>query len=713
MGKRTGGGGPAAAKVKGPPRWWCYYCDTRHEGELQLIQHQRHKHFLCRLCDPKSYGRNCLSLSGLISHVRRSHRQEITEVPGAIEGRRSTDVEVSGMNGIPDQALDAFEERLAEEMIQSWPGHQPEAPEDDSEQEEELPPAVKEPIKPTDEKKDLSAAKRQPVVPDMAWIASQLATSDGQYNNLELERPQIQLPGVKEQVKSAEIKAFDPSLLARVQAGSALPSDLEQEREELARQEDEVRARAEEKERRDKEKKRRAVSIAFLPKKDKDAPVVPKVDKSVVGDWGFAIQARAAQAKEARQAASDVKTTTVSLQTKLVAMQPGALLKFAVESGVPKDSIMKANGSKDFITQLILQLEQEESWKMFTFKPGKIGIKADWARGEVESVTAGGQGESLGIKLGWIFKKVETERFCKSTLQEKIAGTQDYQAIFATSEGGLEKSRSAGGGRYKPGGIKRPKPKKKKAPKADAKAKEGAEAEYSYSEGEENEATGEKKPRKKKKRNAEEDHCLPGEEDHCLPGEEEEDHCLPGECEEEPDDKAGGRRAKGRRREEQEPEEERPRGRRRGRESRHEGYEDDGYRQARRQRRGDDRGRGDRGRGDRGRYEYEEEFDEEEEYEEYSIDEEEYQSRRQEERRGRRYEEEGGRGRERGGDRRGGRGRERGRERGEDRREQEYDPEEQEAEKEETPKTEEAPKKDETGRKRLVQRLLPREEKEK
>mmetsp|Transcript_71951 Transcript_71951/g.113681 ORF Transcript_71951/g.113681 Transcript_71951/m.113681 type:complete len:189 (+) Transcript_71951:170-736(+) len=115
MGKKKQGGHDAnAVKVN---QWWCYYCDTRHEDEFKLIQHQRSKHFLCRLCDPKAYGRNCLSLSGLVSHVRRSHRQELKEVPGAIEGRTSLSVEVSAMQGIPQEALDEFNETLAEEMM--------------------------------------------------------------------------------------------------------------------------------------------------------------------------------------------------------------------------------------------------------------------------------------------------------------------------------------------------------------------------------------------------------------------------------------------------------------------------------------------------------------------------------------------------------------------------------------------------------------------
>lgn len=129
--KKAAGGGAAAANIK---TWWCYYCDTRHEDEYKLIQHQRSKHFLCRLCDPNAYGRNCLSLSGLVSHTRRSHRKEIKEVPNAVEGRESLEVEVSAMNGIPQEALDEFNSRLAAEQKEA--GVQPQEV-----QEEAAPPA--------------------------------------------------------------------------------------------------------------------------------------------------------------------------------------------------------------------------------------------------------------------------------------------------------------------------------------------------------------------------------------------------------------------------------------------------------------------------------------------------------------------------------------------------------------------------------------------
>lgn len=392
----------------------------------------------------------------------------------------------------------------------------------------------------------------------------------------------------------------------------------------------------------------------------------------MVSDLGSAIQARAAMAKASETAKSNFKTVPQTLKNRLVAMQPGALLKFAVEAGVVKDDIMKANGSKDVIAQLILNLDTEESWKTIAFKAGKIGLKADWARGEVESVTADGQGDILGVKVGWIFRTIDGERFSKAALQDKIGGVLDYKAVFATSEAALGKSRTNGGGRYGPGGLLRLLKKKQKAEKEAAEKPQGEEEEYEYTEDEGEQADGQAKKgkRRHRQRAAEEDHCLPGEcdeEEHCLPGEEEAEEGAGG-------DDSGRRKAKETRRRDHEPEDH-PRKSRRFRDN---GAEDD-YRDDRRRRRHDDRRR----------YEYEDD-----DYEEDDEEEEEYERRRARGRRGRRedYEYED--------DRRGRDRRPRGRE-----REEEYDPDEEYPEEEE-----EAPKGD-PGRKRGVQRLLPREEK--
>merc|ERR1719478_1454777 len=66
-------------------------------------------------------------MGGLVSHVRKSHRKEITEVPNAIEGRKSLEVEISAMQGIPEEALNEFLEQLAKEEQAGMPEPEPPA----------------------------------------------------------------------------------------------------------------------------------------------------------------------------------------------------------------------------------------------------------------------------------------------------------------------------------------------------------------------------------------------------------------------------------------------------------------------------------------------------------------------------------------------------------------------------------------------------------
>jgi len=96
----------------GKSPFWCYYCGYEAKDETTLIQHQAAKHFACPFCDVGSFGRLCQSLSGLVSHVRRSHRKDLDKVPGAMQGRDSVSMNIFGMSGIPQDALDARREEM-------------------------------------------------------------------------------------------------------------------------------------------------------------------------------------------------------------------------------------------------------------------------------------------------------------------------------------------------------------------------------------------------------------------------------------------------------------------------------------------------------------------------------------------------------------------------------------------------------------------------
>jgi len=534
--------------VKLPPQYWCYYCDTRHEDEYKLIQHQRSKHFLCRLCDPKAYGRNCLSLSGLVSHVRRSHRTELTEVPGAIEGRTSLDVEVSAMNGIPDDALDTFEEKLAFErlaMNKRDPAQQPQtlmaqlstraateaakaqaantAYEDQELGQEAMLEEVMQAEPPSQNRgrkhmvgvydQDTEAkldrwvqAKREkdydvadsiryelrasgvdpdrsrpsdkefnpdepaeeppedPMLTGLSEMSSRLANQLSQHwrvvgkpargggaqsqLGIELGATEVTAPPQK------EVMAFDPSLLAKrleAAAKGQVPEEAERPQQVTGHAQGlNAIARIEEKLRRDSESKRhelqppipkKTLSMAFLPRFKPQAPDEPKVsntDKTaVVGLAGLAAQAAAsaaaaaAAAKAARALLPSKVKTASGLRTKLVAMNPGALLKYAIDVGVSADELFAV--SKEAIVELILELEAQESWITVNFKPGKIGLTCeDWKYGMVKKVTKGEQAAYCGIKPGYVFVTVDGEKFDKSLVKNGIAGTGDYKIIFAT-----------------------------------------------------------------------------------------------------------------------------------------------------------------------------------------------------------------------------------------------------------------------------------------
>eukprot|EP00401_Gymnodinium_catenatum_P078780 CAMPEP_0117534992 /NCGR_PEP_ID=MMETSP0784-20121206/40700_1 /TAXON_ID=39447 /ORGANISM="" /LENGTH=321 /DNA_ID=CAMNT_0005331495 /DNA_START=58 /DNA_END=1019 /DNA_ORIENTATION=- len=120
MGKKRGGDVQAICTDR-KRRYQCYYCGAESKDEVALIQHQGAKHFACPFCEVGTYGRLCQSLSGLVSHVRRSHRKDLEKVPGAMEGRESILVEVYGMSGIPPEILAEMEPPEPEEPAPAPP----------------------------------------------------------------------------------------------------------------------------------------------------------------------------------------------------------------------------------------------------------------------------------------------------------------------------------------------------------------------------------------------------------------------------------------------------------------------------------------------------------------------------------------------------------------------------------------------------------------
>lgn len=79
---------------------WCYYCDREFDNEAVVIQHQKSKHFRCIEC-----GKKMTTLGALVTHLRHVHKENLKKVPNAREGRDATNIEVYGMQGIPEEFL--------------------------------------------------------------------------------------------------------------------------------------------------------------------------------------------------------------------------------------------------------------------------------------------------------------------------------------------------------------------------------------------------------------------------------------------------------------------------------------------------------------------------------------------------------------------------------------------------------------------------------
>ncbi|RHZ79621.1 hypothetical protein Glove_143g54 [Diversispora epigaea] len=88
-------------------RPWCWYCERDFEDEKVLIQHQKAKHFKCPHCNKKLN-----TAGGMVVHVAQVHKETIDTVPNAIKGRESVDVEIFGMEGIPQQDAMAHAQSL-------------------------------------------------------------------------------------------------------------------------------------------------------------------------------------------------------------------------------------------------------------------------------------------------------------------------------------------------------------------------------------------------------------------------------------------------------------------------------------------------------------------------------------------------------------------------------------------------------------------------
>jgi len=80
---------------------WCWYCNRDFEEEKVLIQHQKAKHFKCHVCHKKLY-----TGPGLAIHTMQVHKEPIDVIPNSISGRGDTEIEIYGMEGIPEKDME-------------------------------------------------------------------------------------------------------------------------------------------------------------------------------------------------------------------------------------------------------------------------------------------------------------------------------------------------------------------------------------------------------------------------------------------------------------------------------------------------------------------------------------------------------------------------------------------------------------------------------
>ncbi|POS84702.1 hypothetical protein EPUL_005266 [Erysiphe pulchra] len=104
-------------------RPWCYYCMYKNdvalsilttiEGERDfddlkiLISHQKAKHFKCERC-----GRRLNTAGGLAVHMNQVHKETLTNVDNSLPNRQGLEVEIFGMEGIPEDIVQAHQQRI-------------------------------------------------------------------------------------------------------------------------------------------------------------------------------------------------------------------------------------------------------------------------------------------------------------------------------------------------------------------------------------------------------------------------------------------------------------------------------------------------------------------------------------------------------------------------------------------------------------------------
>ncbi|XP_070835081.1 BUB3-interacting and GLEBS motif-containing protein ZNF207b isoform X1 [Chaetodon trifascialis] len=121
-------------KKKKQMKPWCWYCNRDFDDEKILIQHQKAKHFKCHICHKKLY-----TGPGLAIHCMQVHKETIDSVPNAIPGRTDIELEIYGMEGIPEKDMQERRrtlEQKSQESQKKKSNNQDDSDEDDDDDDE-------------------------------------------------------------------------------------------------------------------------------------------------------------------------------------------------------------------------------------------------------------------------------------------------------------------------------------------------------------------------------------------------------------------------------------------------------------------------------------------------------------------------------------------------------------------------------------------------
>ncbi|XP_065814271.1 BUB3-interacting and GLEBS motif-containing protein ZNF207b isoform X1 [Labrus bergylta] len=120
-------------KKKKQMKPWCWYCNRDFDDEKILIQHQKAKHFKCHICHKKLY-----TGPGLAIHCMQVHKETIDSVPNAIPGRTDIELEIYGMEGIPEKDMQERRRTLEQKSQESQKkkSNQDDSDEDDDDDDE-------------------------------------------------------------------------------------------------------------------------------------------------------------------------------------------------------------------------------------------------------------------------------------------------------------------------------------------------------------------------------------------------------------------------------------------------------------------------------------------------------------------------------------------------------------------------------------------------